>query len=117
MDSKLTPKGCSLRILIGALLLIVLGCAAPKHKPEQFIGKWIRPPEGAAYPFILELFPDGTGITSGPSEPHSMGINWFLRRDTLVLAPRDGSPPTTYECRFNGPDELILIKDGAELAV
>ncbi|HUU55164.1 MAG TPA: hypothetical protein VMY87_09635 [Armatimonadota bacterium] len=118
MDSKLALKRCSLLGFIPAILLIAVGCAAPKHKPEQFIATWTRPAEGASYPYKLQLLPDGSGVTSGPSDPHPVTIRWYLRRDKLVLAPQDGSPIMKYDCRFNSPDEMVLItEDNFEFAV
>jgi len=108
-------QSCILALML-SLLVLATGCAPPKFQPEQFIGTWSRTPEGAAYPFKLQLLPDGTGVTSGPYEPHPVTINWYLRRDKLVIAPRGGGKPVEYDIRFNGPDEIVLISGESEFS-
>ncbi|MCJ7750965.1 MAG: hypothetical protein MUQ65_07695 [Armatimonadetes bacterium] len=93
MASKRAFAQSSILALMLSFLVLVPGCAPPKFQPEQFIGTWTRAPEGASYPFKLQLFPDGTGVTSGPYEPHPVSINWHLRRDKLVIAPQGGAKP------------------------
>jgi len=97
-----------------SFLVLAPGCAPPKFQPEQFIGTWTSSPEGTAYLFRLQLFSDGTGVTSGPYEPQRVTIKWHLRRDKLVIAPQDGSKPIQYDVRFDGPDEIVFITDDFE---
>ena len=106
----------SILALLLSFLVLAPGCAPPKFQPEQFIGTWTRTLEGAAYPFKLQLLPDGTGVTSGPYEPHPISINWHLRQDKLVIAPRGGNKPIEYDVRFNGPDEIVLITNDSEFS-
>lgn len=99
-----------------SFLVLAPGCAPPKFQPEQFIGTWTARPEGTAYPFNLQLAPDGTGVTSGPYEPHPVIINWYLRRDKLVIASQGGGKPNQYDVRFDGADEIVLITNDFEFS-
>lgn len=105
-------------ILALALFLVALaaGCAPPKFQPEQFVGDWTARPPGTAYPFKLTLLGDGTGVISGPYEPHPNSIKWYLRRDKLIVASQGGGKPDEYDVRFDGPDSLVLIVGENELA-
>jgi len=114
MASKRAFAQSSILALILSLLVLAPGCAPPKFQGEQFVGTWTRPADRTAYPFKLQLLPDGRGVTSGPYEPHPVIIKWYLRRDKLVIAPQDGNPRIEYDCRFNGPDELVLISNDTE---
>lgn len=100
--------------LVLSCLLLAPGCAPPKFQPEQFVGDWIDQPEGAAYPFKLQLLPDGTGVTSGPIDPHPVSIKWYLKHDQLVVASQGGTKPEKYDVRFNGPDEIVFITEDFE---
>ena len=116
MASRRAFAQSSILALMLSFLVLAPGCAPPKFQPEQFIGTWTNTPEGAAYPFKLQLLPNGTGVTSGPYEPHPVTINWYLRRDKLVIAPQGGIKPTEYDVRFNGPDEIVFITADYELS-
>lgn len=115
MASKRVLAQSGILALMLSLMVLAAGCAPPKFQPEQFIGDWGARPEGTAYPFTLTLLPDGTGVTSGPYEPHPSAIKWYLRRDKLVVASQGGGKPDEYDVRFEGPDTLVLIKNGGEL--
>ena len=107
---------CSL--VPAAFILLLAGCAPPKFKAETFVGTWVKPAEGAPYPFKLELIGNGTGVTSGPYDPHPVTIKWYLRRDRLVIAPESGGVPYDYTPAFKGTDELTLTdKEGNSLTV
>lgn len=116
MASKRVFAQSGILALMLSFLVLAPGCAPPKFQPEQFIGDWTAQPVGAAYPFKLTLLPDGTGVTSGPYEPHPKSIKWYLRRDKLVIASQGGGKPEEYDVRFDGPDALVLIVQGSELA-
>ena len=116
MASRRALAQSGILALMLSFLVLAPGCAPPKFQPEQFIGTWTSSPEGAAYLFRLQLFSDGTGVTSGPYQPHRVTIKWHLRRDKLVIAPQDGSKPIQYDVRFDGPDEIVFITDDFEFS-
>jgi len=116
MASKRAFAHPSILALLLSFLVLAPGCAPPKFQPEQFVATWTAQPEGAAYPFKLQLLPDGTGVTSGPYDPHPITINWHLRRDKLVIAPQGGAKPDEYDVRFNGPDEIVFINGDSEFS-
>ena len=116
MTSKPAFAQSCILALVLSLVVLAAGCAPPKFQPQQFIGTWTAQPEGAAYPFKLQLLPDGTGVTSGPYEPHPVTIKWNLRRDKLVIAPRGTNKPIQYDVRFNGPDEIVFITNDSEFS-
>ena len=116
MASKRAFAQSSILALLLSFLVLAPGCAPPKFQPEQFVATWTRTPEGSAYPFNLQLLPDGTGVTSGPYDPHPITIKWHLRRDKLVIAPQDGRKPIQYDVRFDGPDEIVLITGDSEFS-
>ncbi len=106
-------------VLLAALLLLPAGCGEPKQDPAQFVGTWDRYyGEDAplpSYPETLKFRGDGTAVKKGGPSPHAEELIWTLYRDRLVLTPRGGVTRTTYDYRFNGPDELILIIEGNDV--
>ena len=119
MDLRRAFAQSSILALMLSFLVLAPGCAPPKFQPEQFIGTWTQTPEGAHYPFKLQLLPNGTGVTSGPYEPHPVSIKWNLRRDKLFIASQNSTKPDEYDVRFDtspdGGDALVLIRNGAEI--
>jgi len=104
-----------------AALCLAAGCGKPSAPPQQFVGTWIVPlrPSGELRPGAaptLTLAPDGTGIYTEYPDPHPQSVSWALRADKLVLGNRDGSGSNTYTYRFKGPDELVLVMPGGEVA-
>jgi len=104
-----------------AALCLAAGCGKPSAPAQQFVGTWIVPlrPSGELRPGAaptLTLAPDGTGIYTEYPDPHPQSVSWVLRGDKLVLASRDGSGSNTYSYRFKGPDELVMVMPGGEVA-
>ncbi len=110
----------SLGVLL-ALLVLSVGCGGgPKEDPAKFVGDWDRYYEEGIprppYPEILLLRGDGTAAREGGYDPHREKFSWMLYRGKLVLTPRDGTRRSSFDYRFNGPDELILTMEGNDLA-
>ncbi len=106
-------------VLLAALLLLPAGCGAPKQDAAQFVGTWDRyygeDMPLPSYPETLKFRGDGTAVRKGGPSPHAEELTWTLYRDNLVLTPRGGATKTTWDYRFDGPDELILIFEGNEI--
>jgi hypothetical protein len=121
---RVTQRSWLWRCLVcGGLLALssAAGCGKPSAPAQQFVGTWIVPlrPSGELRPGAaptLTLAPDGTGIYTEYPDPHPQSVSWVLRGDKLVLANRDGSGSNTYSYRFKGPDELVLVMPGGEVA-
>lgn len=108
-----------LAVLLAALLPLPTGCGGPKQDPAQFVGAWDRyygeDVPLPSYPETLKLRGDGTAVKKGGPSPHAEELRWTLYRDKFVLTPRGGGSKTTYDYRFDGPDELILILEGNDI--
>jgi hypothetical protein len=103
---------------LAVLLLVACGCATTTEDPRKFVGSWEEViKEGAVFKTVLELRPDGSGLRTNLPDPHGEELAWYLKRDKLVLAPKDGSKPTFCDYRFDGADKLVLIVGANETAL
>jgi len=122
VKTKLTLCNCIILFALAATaLLLAGGCGGgPKEDPAKFVGTWaVQYPEDfkPPYPETMVLRGDGSAARAGGYEPHAKKYTWLLYRGKLVLAPREGTRKATFDFRFNGPDELILIPEGEDLEV
>jgi hypothetical protein len=100
--------------MAAALLLVAvwtLGCSGPSHKPQEFEGKWGQMKNNNP-DVLLTLNADGTGMSRMMYYPSEQSINWVLVGDQLVVNATDGAVTDKYTYAFNGPDKLILTKNG-----
>ncbi len=106
-------QGGLLLLLLGMLLWSGYGCGGPRHRPEEFIGKW-QIEQSKNNEIALELNGDGFGHSRLIFYPTGASVQWVLVGDELKVTPTDGTITASYRYRFNGPEKLVLTVDGKE---
>jgi hypothetical protein len=117
MGFRLTHRRAAVvALVLVALALTAAGCGGPKLRADQVVGKW-RIEGGQSSDIVLDLGPDGMGMSRFLRPPHEQSIRWSLAGSELTTSAMDETVTIRYRCRVPGPDRLVVTTGKSESAL